>query len=270
VPYGWHFDKGGIEKSPAISDEASSLYHRALFDADIPKKLAGDYTQDESPAVKWKDAFYKTCSMSGVSAVGPSSNGAVGEIAFTAPYTARITIEGVADLLFHAWNIESIAEKAASAKGSKAKKSDNVESYVYRVSDEDRRLGIPGVNFAATLIEAARYVQDPRSPRKSARDLTRAGVIITTQIAPFEPDAEDWDYLDRRRVTVQRAGITRERPAMKAGWRLSFDAMVAAPEYISPALLRQLTVNAGKLVGLCDFRPSYGRFDVVHFEILKD
>lgn len=207
--------------------------------------------------------------MAKATAIATPTNGAAELISFTEPYTARVQIEGVADLLFHAWNCESIAEKAASAKGSKAKKNDDVESYVYRVSDKDRRLGIPGVNFQATMIEAARYIQDPRSPRKSARDLIRAGVIVTTQVAPFEPDTEEWDYLDRRRVTVQRNGITRERPAMRTGWRLTFDALVTTPEYVAPAMLRQLAGSAGKLVGLCDFRPSFGRFDITHFDIQK-
>jgi hypothetical protein len=77
---------------------------------------------------------------------------------------------------------------------------------------------------------------------------------------------EDWDYVDKRRVTVQRVNsITRERPAFHAGWAVTVDFLVTTPEYISPDLLHEVTTLAGRLVGVGDFRPSYGRFQVTHF-----
>jgi hypothetical protein len=200
-------------------------------------------------------------------ALNGASNGAIDQIEFLKPYTARIVIEGTAPLLFHSWNVDSVAEKAKAAKNSKAKKSDDIESYVYRVSETDRRLGIPTVNFHSAITEAAKYVQDPRSPRKCARDLAKAGIVPSADVAPFLPGTDEWDFIDRRRVTVQRAGITRERPAMRAGWRIAFDLTVTTPEYIDGALLRSLIQSAGRLVGLCDFRPTYGRFDIVAFEV---
>lgn len=196
------------------------------------------------------------------------SNGAKAAIDLTFPYRALIRVTGTAPLLFHAWNVESVEEKAGAAKGSKAKKTDDIESYVYR--DEAGRLGIPGKNLHAALVEAGRSVQDPRSPRKSARDLCRAGLVPLTIHAPFEPDVTDWDYLDRQRVTVQRAGITRTRPAMREGWTATFAMLVNTPEYLQPAFVHQLAEAAGRLVGLCDFRPTYGRFRVVSFEALQD
>src|SRR6476659_6424764 len=107
-----------------------------------------------------------------------TSNGARDIIDETAPYIARVMVQGTAPLLFHGWNNESIAEKGKSAKGSKAKKTDYIESYVYR--NDAGLLGIPGKNFYASVVEAGRYVQDPRSPRKSARDLCRAGIVPLT------------------------------------------------------------------------------------------
>lgn len=195
------------------------------------------------------------------------SNDAADIIAFEAPYQAFIRIEGVAPVLFHAWSCDSVAAKAAAKKGSAAKKSDDLESYVHRVGDGDNRLGIPGAAFHASLIEAGRYVSDPRSPRKSARDLIKAGIIVEPKVFPFEPSVKKWDYVDRRRVVIQRSAITRERPAMRTGWRVSFDVTVTSPEYIDRTLLQQIVGNAGRLVGLLDFRPTFGRFAVVGFDI---
>ena len=48
------------------------------------------------------------------------------------PYRVKVVITGCADLLFHGWNCQSVAEKASAAKGSKEKKTDDLESYVRR------------------------------------------------------------------------------------------------------------------------------------------
>ena len=113
------------------------------------------------------------------------------------------------------------------------------------------------------IITAAKFKQDPRSPRKSAMDLFKAG------IAGIEPNCplgiKDWDFVDRRRVMVQRNGITRCRPAVNTGWKVSVSLQVLLPEYISPELLNEVVQSAGRLIGVGDFRPTYGRFIVISF-----
>ena len=193
------------------------------------------------------------------------SGGAERLITGGAPYRAFVTVRGTAPLLFHAWNVESVEEKARAAKNSATKKTDDVESYVYR--NPDGFLGVPGKNMHAAIAEAGRYMPDPRSPRKSARDLLRAGIVPLSVISLFEPTRREWDYLDRQRVTVQRAGVTRTRPAMLEGWVLTFELLVSVPEYVSPTTLHNLITQAGKLCGLCDFRPTYGRFQVDQFRV---
>lgn len=192
-------------------------------------------------------------------AIGPVSNGGEEAIGFSEPYRLSITIEGVSAFLFHRWNPESVEEKGRSAKGSRAKKSDDVESYVLR--DGRGGLAIPGEYFRQSIINAAKYLQDPRSPRKSAMDLYKAGLLILNEAAPVGKDT--WDYLDKRRVTVQRNGINRVRPALLKGWRATFEIEVILPEYIQRETLLQVVANAGRFVGVGDFRPTYGRFLVV-------
>jgi hypothetical protein len=180
------------------------------------------------------------------------------------PYRVEVEIEGVADILFHRWNCDAVEAKAVAAKGSKEKKSDNIESYVYR--DEKGFLALPGEYLRMSIIHAAKFQQDPRSPRKSAMDLYKAALVSLTPYASL--GVKDWDYEDRRRVVVQRAGITRTRPAMKAGWKASFIFMVTLPEYVTPQLLNQTISTAGRIVGIADFRPTYGRFSVIKFAVL--
>ena len=194
-----------------------------------------------------------------IGAMGPGSNSAEGML--SQPYSTKISVEGTAPLLFHAWNVEAVAEKAGAAKGSKTKKTDNVESYVYR--NDKGEICIPGEYLRQALVQAGRYVQDPRSPRKSASDLFKAGIIMNTELASL--GKKTWDRLDQRRVTVQRNGLTRVRPCFEIGWRATFELQIILPEYITREILGLALQNAGRLIGLGDFRPTYGRFHVVEF-----
>jgi hypothetical protein len=198
-----------------------------------------------------------------LSILSPVSNDADEEVTAIQPYTAKVTIRGSAAILFHRWSNEAVAEKAAAAKGSRAKKSDNLESYVYRC--ENGHLGLPGEYLRQAIIGAARFRQDPRSPRKSAMDLFKAGVVSLTELADL--GVKDAAYIDRRRVLIQRNAITRERPALREGWEATIEVMVLLPEYIDRDTLHEVITNAGRLIGVGDFRPTYGRFQVTQFKV---
>ena len=204
-----------------------------------------------------------------VTALDPVSNDAAVDIALSEPFFAKISVEGSTPILFHRWSVEAIEEKAKTAKGSKGKKTDNVESYVWR--DEEKRICIPGEYLRQACIHAAKFRQDPRSPRKSAMDLFKAALIVQTELSPiligpsYKPTTK-WEFIDQRRVQVQRAGITRMRPAFLKGWRATFELGVLLPEYIGRDVLLDVLTSAGKLIGIADNRPTYGRFQVVEFK----
>jgi hypothetical protein len=184
------------------------------------------------------------------------------------PFSVNLLITGTADLIFHKWSNEAVAEKSAAAKGSKAKKTDDVESYVYR--DQDNHICIPGRYIVRSIVESGRFYQDPRSARKMAKELVQAGVICEEILSPVLVNgnpAGDWGYLDQQRVTIQRSAITRTRPAFTKGWQCRFTLTSILPEYISPDFLRTLVDGAGKFIGIGDFRPTYGRFSVSEWEV---
>jgi len=189
------------------------------------------------------------------------TNGAASVIALNEPYSVAVTITGAADILFHRWNCEEVDAKSKAAKNSAAKKTDNIESYVWR--NDAGEIALPGEYLRQAIIHAAKFRQDPRSPRKSAMDLFKAGIVCLTPLASL--GVQEWDYLDTRRVTIQRNGVNRTRPAMRAGWSAEIVLNVLTPEYIDEAFLHDVLTMAGRLVGVGDFRPTYGRFNVTHF-----
>ena len=203
--------------------------------------------------------------MTSTTAIGPViTNGAKAIVEYSEPYIVHARVVGTADFLFHRWNCEAVEAKSKAAKGSKAKKTDDVESYVYR--NDEQQLCIPGEYVRQSVIHAAKYRQDPRSPRKSAMDLFKAAIVVLTPLASL--GVTEWDYEHRCRVQVQRNGVTRVRPAMKAGWAIDVEILVNLPEYVAADALHETLTNAGRLIGLGDFRPTYGRFAVTSFEAL--
>lgn len=201
--------------------------------------------------------------MNEVRKISEATNGGKQSIAVSEPYVAEVALRGVADFLFHRWNAEAVDIKAKAAKNSAAKKTDDLESYVYRLDTGE--LAIPGEYVRQSIIGASKFRQDPRSPRKSAQDLFKAGVVSLTANAGL--GVEMWDYEDRRRVVIQRNGVNRVRPAMRVGWKISLELMVNLPEYIDPDLLQSVLEMAGRLIGVGDFRPTYGRFAVASFHV---
>lgn len=202
-----------------------------------------------------------------VGAVGGESptNGGAEAISFSEPYSVRVKIRGTADMLFHRYNCEAVKGKGEAPKGSKAKKTDDTESYVYR--NEDGEICLPGEYLRQSIIHASKFKQDPRSPRKSAMDLFKAGVLCSTMLASL--GVKEWHYDHMAPVGVQKARVTRVRPAIRAGWEAEFVIEILTPEYIGPDLLQEVIVQAGRLIGVADFRPTYGRFAVSAFEVLR-
>lgn len=193
------------------------------------------------------------------------SNDAKDDIELQMPYMVEARIEGTSAMLFHRWSVEAIEEKSKSAKGSQSKKTDNIESYVYR--DDKGDLAVPSEYFRQSILHAGKFKQDPRSPRKSAMDLFKAGICIMGELCSL--GVQDYDYLDRRRVMIQRNAITRVRPAMLTGWKCTVSLQVLLPEYISPQMVNDTLQYAGRIVGIGDFRPSFGRFQVTAFNVIE-
>ena len=200
-----------------------------------------------------------------VTALSSTTNDAKTDIELSVPYMIEARIEGTSAMLFHRWSCEAVEEKSNAAKGSKSKKTDNIESYLYR--DEKEHLAVPAEYFRQAVIHAAKFKQDPRSPRKSAMDLFKAGIATIGELCSL--GVKEPDYLDRRRVVIQRSAITRTRPAMLAGWKCQVSLQVLLPEYISPQMLNDTLQYAGRIVGVGDFRPSFGRFQVTAFNVIE-
>lgn len=195
--------------------------------------------------------------------VDDPTNGAALIVKANEPYFVEIEIEGTADLMFHRYNVDLQIAKAKSGKGSKSSKIDDLESSVWRTIDGE--LAVPARHLHASIIEAGRRQKDPSNARASCMDLYKCGIIIEPELAPL--GIKKWDYEDGRKENVGGRGIARVRPCVRRGWRAAFTIEVVDPEFIDVGMLREAVDRAGRVRGIGERRPTFGRFHVVKWEV---
>ncbi len=75
-------------------------------------------------------------------------------------------------------------------------------------------------------------------------------------------------FADRRGVRVQRNVVIRTRPIFR-DWRLTFDVVIWEFAAVNPVDLEDAIRNGGRAVGLGDFRPKFGIFELEKFKEVK-
>lgn len=68
------------------------------------------------------------------------------------------------------------------------------------------------------------------------------------------------------RVKVQRAAVARSRLMIAPGWELAFTLDIQ-DDQLRPDVAQGILEEAGRAVGIGDFRPRYGRFEVASFQV---
>lgn len=192
-------------------------------------------------------------------------------------YTVSTTIKGIAPLMQHRFPMPDLGNLSKGGNKSTGAKDYTQEWRDYLYAEANGQIYQPSSHIEGALIKAAVGFKVTGKRGKTYKDLFSANVFIDPLYIPHEgffvPDELDTDadkplYLDMRPVVVQRARVTRIRPAFSPGWKLSFEIQVADDE-IQPGLLQDVLSLAGKTVGIGDYRPRFGRFNVVGYEVHK-
>ena len=189
-------------------------------------------------------------------------------------YTVSVRIKGIAPLMQHRFPMPDLADLSKGGKKSTGSKDYTQEWLDYFYADGDGQIYQPSSHIEGALVKAAVNFKVAGKRGKSYKDLVVANVIVDPERIPHEgftvpeeltPDADQPLYLDVRPVIIQRARVVRIRPTFKAGWELAFEMQVMDDE-IQPDLLQDILALAGKTVGIGDYRPKFGRFNVVSYE----
>ena len=172
--------------------------------------------------------------------------------------TIIVKVKGIAPLLMNRFNPEP---DTSSKRGKKVYVAEEeVVKKEYRNSDG--KLFLPNTHFKASLIKSSTDFK--MSGRKSYKDYVRAGVFIT----PEEIILDQQEYvIHAEPVVIQRARVMSWRPKFKE-WSCKF-TMQVTDDSINVTTLKEILGFAGQYKGVGDYRPEYGRFEIVDFKEKK-
>lgn len=191
-------------------------------------------------------------------------------------YTVHATIKGIAPLMQHRYPMPELSTLSKGGKKSTGAVDYTQEWRDYFYATDDGEIYQPSSHIEGTLVKASVNFKVTGKRGKSYKDLIVANIIVDPERIlhgmkvpeELDTDADKRLYIDMRPVIVNRARVPRMRPCFKTGWELSFDIQVGDDE-IQPELLQDILALAGKTVGIGDYRPKFGRFNVVQYTTEK-
>ncbi len=191
-------------------------------------------------------------------------------------YQVNVKVKGTSVMLQHRFPIPSYEEMSSGGTKHTGAKDYTSEWKESLYTTEKGEIYQPANHFELAMVKAATNFKVTGKRGKSYKDLVSANVVIDPERIPFgiiapeqlDTDADKPLYLDLRPVVIQRARVVRIRPAFKPGWELEFTINVLDDE-LPANMLQDILVLAGKTVGVGDYRPKFGRFSVVKFEVVK-
>lgn len=170
----------------------------------------------------------------------------------------KVGVEGLAPLLMNRFVVEKSTESKRGKKVYEPK--EEAEKKCYR--NTDKKLYLPNTHFKASMVKASTDFK--MSGKKSYKDYVKSGVFIEEQEIVL--DQQKYEIFECP-VVIQRARVMSWRPMFKK-WSCSFTIEIT-DDFINQTTLKEILEMAGKYKGVGDFRPEYGRFKVVKYEVVK-
>jgi len=195
----------------------------------------------------------------------------VNPITVTTPKKYVVTIQGMGGILSNKMPDLSISktEKKAQAKEDLTEK----ERKVWREKlyfDDDNQLYIPGENIHESLIEGAAYWGEKVEGNKRFTDLVKSAIVAESLYLGIKKDSNTLIPFGKAvngnpsRGKKSGCKVYKIRPLLNP-WGGSFVIHVF-DQRISLNILKTIVTFAGTFKGLCDWRPVYGRYELVNIE----
>lgn len=184
--------------------------------------------------------------------------------------TFQMEIEGIAPLLMHSARLADPmddATKALAAVTGKRKKTDEDHIEVARLEHlgslyVSQEFGpfIPGQNLEAALFRGAARTKQGTALKSALLIPMNVNALIYRGPRDAKGLWEDKTYVHRSSVKVGTSRVIRTRPVFPT-WSVGFEGELDL-EVVDKASLATIADTTGRLVGLGDWRPRFGRFTV--------
>jgi hypothetical protein len=206
----------------------------------------------------------------------PNPDSFIDDESMPEPYSVEFEIEGTRGYLFNRYDVPANGDD--SQKGVKVVKTPGMMVH----TDSDGNLAARSAQVWNAVKAAGKYRKNPRSARGSLSTVLSEALEVEgldnrhpdllTFLSPKGKPYEGWDFEFTSRV--KNAGafagyVTRLRPALHPGWRLTGRATILLPQYLPIQRLHECFEMAGRFGGIGDGRTGglgFGRFLIRRFE----
>ena len=164
-----------------------------------------------------------------------------------------VTVKGTRPLLQN----DSFGEDGGSSKKGQIYDPEE-ESGKRLIKDEKGKICQKATHFEGCLIKSA--AEFKFKGHKTYKELFKAGVFVEPLLIKHKiPKYE----IDTQQVKIGTARIIRHRPRLD-NWELDFTLKIL-DDRIDALIAEEVLENAGKYVGVGDYRPKFGLFEVTKF-----
>lgn len=184
---------------------------------------------------------------------------------------SKFRIEGIAPLLMHNGQLANplnATVKAMKALTGQRKKTDETHLELSRLEfygglylSKNGDVQIPSEVIESTLIEGAKKSKLGKAFKSAIAVYDAANLNYGEKLTVDQMWERSDEFVDVRPVKVGTSRIMRTRPIFRQ-WSLEFTVSYNA-DLINPEQIQLAVADAGAQVGLCDYRPKFGRFQVV-------
>ena len=127
--------------------------------------------------------------------------------------------------------------------------------------DSDVGVYVPAICVEATLRNGAKKIRKGSDVKSCVFVSPDFIELIYDGPSDLEGLLKDDRFKDVRPVVVQRASMLKCRPRFDK-WEINFD-LTFDPKIFNDEDIELITDIAGRQIGLCDYRPRYGRFEAI-------
>src|ERR1017187_3113930 len=171
--------------------------------------------------------------------------------------SVKVKIRGVAPLLHNRFPMEQGDEEKAKRRDQKFDSKEDAEKALYRNEDG---CFVPSSWIEATLRETAKEFKG--KGKASLKATILSSVFVEPEEIPM--GKKTYDEIDRRPAVIQRQRIDRKSTRLNS-WEIVF-TINFDENRIKKDVLRQILEEAGLCKGIGDYRPKFGRFQLISYE----
>ena len=183
--------------------------------------------------------------------------------------TVEVAIEGVTPLLMNRFTEDNEVKVSAGVSGTTVGNKGTPREQAAKTAymDTNGMLYVPGPNVFRSIIEAGKYHKAGKSKVTTQKSsMVPAGISIRELVLPLETKLFE---VDSRSVVIPSTGgrIMKHRARLDE-WKLTFTLDIDDSMFCL-SFVRQLVDDAGRRVGLGDYRPDrkgpFGKFAVIRW-----